>query len=656
MFLFAGLIYKMCGIAGIITTDQSTPDPNRLKRMVDILQHRGPDAEGEFIRPGIQLGFRRLSIIDLSDAGNQPMTDPSGRYTIVYNGEVYNYLELRGNLKPHFNFRSKTDTEVVLATYIQFGEKCLKKLNGMFAFAIWDNEKRELFLARDRLGIKPLFYSQLPNGLVFASEQKAIIASGLIKPEINHESIYHFMSFYHFPEPQTAFKNIYSLPAAHQATFKDSELKTKRWWSTDFRKSAVNSDMKASDGVRMFLEDSTRIRQVADVPVGCFLSGGMDSTAVSALMHKEVGPGFKTYTIAFGNDPSNAQDVYYARAAALRIGTDHLSKNISMAEIEKQLPSILWHLEEPAWTSLESWFVSKLARQGIKVALAGVGGDELFAGYFPYSHMARLESFNTFMGPLAKPTGMLARLINQFVPDNLKQNPPGSSLHRYATIENLDYASAYFFLRSTFTDDEKKQLFTPDFMKEVKGLSSLGYVRDLMRKTKTEGYIDKFASFDIQNYLAADLLRHLDSMSMAHSLETRVPLLDHRLVEFILGLTDEMKLRDGKSKFIFKKAIDDYIPDEIKSRKKVGFVFPMKKWMRTEFSPEISRVLKSDRFYQRGIFNPGSVDRLLQNYIAGDESQWLRIWSILSVELWARMYIDSDGTNPKEVGFRDFVE
>ncbi|MBU1022660.1 asparagine synthase C-terminal domain-containing protein, partial [bacterium] len=328
----------------------------------------------------------------------------------------------------------------------------------------------------------------------------------------------------------------------------------------------------------------------------------------------------------------------------------------SLAEIEKHLPSILWQLEEPAWTSLESWFVSKLARQGIKVALAGVGGDELFAGYFPYSHIFRMESFKQFMGPFAKPTGMLAGFIDKLLPDNLKRNPPGSSLHRYATIENLDYASAYFFLRSTFTDDEKKVLFTPDFMKEIKGLSSLGYVQDLMRKTPTDGYIDKFASFDIQNYLAADLLRHLDSMSMAHSLETRVPLLDHRLVEFILGLPDDMKLRNGESKFIFKKAIDDYIPDEIKARKKVGFVFPMKKWMRTEFSPEITRVLKSERFYQRGIFSPGCVNRLLQSYIAGDESQWLRLWSILSVELWARMYIDSDGTNPKEVGFRDFVE
>ena len=631
------------------------PDNVALRRMVDILQPRGPDSRGEFISPGVQLGHTRLAILDLSDAGAQPMSDPSGRYTIVYNGEVYNHRELKGELWGAHEFKSETDTEVVLASYIRWGEDCLARFNGMFSFAIWDNEKRKLFLARDRLGIKPLFYAPFNNGLVFASEQKAIIASGLIEREINSESIYHFLSFYHFPEPQTAYRNIFSLPAGHHAAFCDGEFRTKRWWKPDFRKSHITSDLKASDGVRVYLEDSTRFRQISDVPVGCFLSGGMDSTAVSVLMHKEVGGGFRTYTIAFGDDQSNAQDIHFARLASERIGTKHLEKNIGVDEINKYLPSILWQLEEPAWSSIESWFVSKLAREGITVALAGIGGDELFAGYFPYSHVYRAEAFKQFMGSFAKPAGSAARFIDNLIPNSWKHAPPGSSLHRFAMMENLDYPSAYFALRSTFTDDEKKRLFTGDFLNDVKGLSSLEYVRELMGQIPTESYIDKFALFDIQNYLAADLLRHMDTMSMAHSLEVRVPLLDHRLVEYSLGLMDDLKIRDGKSKYIFKKAISDFIPDEIKSRRKVGFVFPMKKWMRTEFAPQLRSVLNSDRFHQRGIFNPGYTSRLLEQYVAGDESQWLRLWSVFSVEMWARMYIDSDGSQPKGVDFREFA-
>lgn len=632
------------------------PDKDALRRMVDILRTRGPNAQGEYIKSGVMLGHTRLAILDLSDAGIQPMTDPTGRYTIVYNGEIYNHRELKGELFGGYHFKSRSDAEVALAAYIQWGEKCLARFNGMFSIAIWDDKDRKLFIARDRLGIKPFFYAPLPNGLIFASEQKAIVASGLIEREINKKSIYHFMSFYHFPEPETAYQNIFSLPAGHHATWHDGGFQTKRYWKPDFTKTHVSSDLKASDAVRVFLEDSTRFRQISDVPVGCFLSGGMDSTAVSALMHKEVGPGFRTYTISFGDDKSNAEDIKYARLVSQRMGTKHLERNIGVEEVIEHLPSIMWQLEEPGWSSIESWFVSKFAREGITVALAGVGGDELFAGYFPYSHLYRAESFKQFMGPLAKPSGVAARFIDNLIPDKYKRVPPMSSLHRFAMMENLDYASAYFVLRATFTDDEKQNLFTGDFLKDIKGTSSLGYVRNLMGKVKTTGFIDKFALFDIQNFLSADLLRHIDTMSMAHSLEVRVPLLDHRLVEYALSLQDDMKIKDGESKYILKKAIADCIPDEIRKRRKVGFIFPMQKWMRTELAHQIRKVLKSERFYQRGIFNPGFVNRLLEDYFSGDDSQWLRVWSLLSVEMWARMYIDSDGTEPKGVNFRDFVE
>jgi len=645
----------MCGIAGIINLNNPEPYRDAVRRMVDILTPRGPDGKGEYFKPGVALGHTRLKIIDLSEAGNQPMSDPSGRYTIVYNGEVYNFKELQGQLMGGFKFRSRTDTEVVLASYIRWGEKCLEKFNGMFAFAIWDEYNRELFLARDRLGVKPLFYADLNGIFVFASEQKAILASGLIKPEINPESLYHYLSFYHFPEPSTIYKGIESLPAGFYARFKDGQFKKTRWWGPSFDKKSALSENKGADALRMYLEDSTRLRQVADVPVGCFLSGGVDSTAVSALMRNAVGQNFKTYTIAFEDDPNNAIDVHYAKLASDRIGTVHKYANISFDEIDKNLPSILWRLEEPGWTSIESWFVSKLAREGITVALAGVGGDELFAGYFPYSHVYRAECLKSFLGPFAGIAGDLARAIDRIIPDDFKQNPPLSSLHRFGMIESLDYPASHFYLRSAFTDDEKLNLLTPDFINTVKGISSLEYVRQLMKKVRGNSFIDMFSLFDIQNYLSADLLRHTDSMSMSHSLEVRIPLLDYRFVETALSLEDDRKIHNGESKYVFKKAIDNLIPDEIKIRPKTGFIFPMKTWMKSRYKDEIASIFSSRSFESRGIFNIKHVKQLYDKYISGDENQWLRLWTILSVEIWARMYIDSNGANPGEVSFSHFA-
>lgn len=623
--------------------------------MTEILHVRGPDGRGDFVSPGIMLGHTRLAIIDLSDAGSQPMTDNSGRYTIVYNGEVYNFKELKGGLAGNYRFKSNTDTEVVLASYIRWGKDCLKRFNGMFAFAIWDSVKRELFLARDRLGVKPLFYAPVNGSLLFASEQKSIIASGMVERKINAESIYHFLSFYHIPEPQTAYEGIYSLPAGHFAVYSENNLRTERWWQPDFQKSGIASDRKAADQLRMYLDDSTQLRQVSDVPVGCFLSGGVDSTAVSALMQRAVGSGFRTYTVSFNKDPLNAPDVHYAELASKYIGSIHEYRNYTLKEIDSYLPSILWRLEEPAWSSLESWFASKLAKEGITVSLAGVGGDELFAGYFPYSHVYRAQGLKKFLGPFASPAGALIKGLDSILPESVRRFPPFPTMHRYASIDNLDYASAYFNLRSTFTDDEKHQLLDKGFLNRVSGLSSRGYVVDLMKKVKTEGFIDKFTLFDIQNYLSADLLRHMDSMSMSHSLEVRVPLLDYRFVEAALSLPDDMKIKDGRSKYVFQMAVDELLPMEIKNRSKVGFIFPMSRWLREDFAPQLRAVLESNSLANRKIFDPTYVKNLMEKYFAGDESQWLRLWSVMSVELWARMYIDSDGSEPKGVSFTEMV-
>jgi asparagine synthase (glutamine-hydrolysing) len=645
----------MCGIAGIILKEPILPDQEALRRMVDLLIPRGPDARGEYVKPHVALGHTRLKIIDLTNAGAQPMTDPSGRYTIVYNGEVYNFQDIRGSLANRYKFKSRTDTEVVLAAFIEWREKCLDRFNGMFAFAIWDDLEKSLFIARDRLGVKPVFYSVQDKGLLFASEQKSIIASRLIEREMNPESIYHFLSFYHFPEPSTVWKNINSLPAGHFAWYRNGDLKAHRWWKPDFTKGSYYSDYKAADNLRILLEDSTRLRQVSDVPVGCFLSGGVDSTAVSALMRKAVGSDFRTYTIAFEDDPNNALDVKYAQIASDTIGTVHQYQNVNIHEINNNLVSILWRLEEPAWTSLESWFVSKLAKEGITVSLAGVGGDELFAGYFPYLHVSRAQDFKMKFGPIADFAGEMCRVLSRMIPDNLKQKPPFSSIQRFGMIESLDVASAYFMLRSTFFDDEKQKLLTPDFLRKVGGVSSLDYTRDLMKKAPGDSFIDKFTLFDIQNYLSADLLRHMDSMSMSHSLEVRVPLLDYRFVEAALSYDDEMKIREGKSKYIFLKAVDELIPDQIKKRSKVGFVFPMKTWMRKYFQQELKAVFSSKSFADRGVFNPGYANTLLEKYINGDDSEWLRLWIVFSFELWARLYLDRKVYEPRGVRFSDLA-
>jgi asparagine synthase (glutamine-hydrolysing) len=636
----------MCGINGIVQSDSSrrTISVRELERMRDVLTHRGPDDAGVFVnaRKTVGLGHRRLSIVDVK-AGHQPMANEDHSLHITYNGEIYNHADYRESLEARGHvYRSHCDTETILHLYEEHGAACVERLRGMFAFAIWDERKRELFIARDRLGVKPLYYAHLPNGsLYFASEIKALLEVDAVKAEVNYEVLPDYFANHAPSGEETLFSGIKRLPPAHTLLWRNGAVQIRKYWEVPFRTDdpcEYNDKQYVEKWTELFRE-SVRLRLMADVPLGMFLSGGIDSSAIAAVMSGMVAEPIKTFSVAFAEREAN--ELEYARLVANTFGTNHHEVVVSPEQFFAALPRLLWHEDEPIAhpSSVALYFVSQLAAQHVKVVLSGEGSDELLAGYGRY----RKTILNIAAG--RRYHRVAPRQLINAVRRRIESLPTSSrvrqKLQRTFLTLSPDLESIYFDNFAVFSRDAQEQLFTSS-VRERMGTASSPYSRmqELLASTDATSLLNQILSVDLKTYLH-ELLMKQDQMSMAASIESRVPFLDHKLVEFSASLPERMKLRGASTKHILRQSMKGLLPDAILSRPKMGFPVPLGKWFRGPFRSVVDEFVLGERALARGIFDRAFVRSLVARHNGGEDHSE-RLWSMLNFELWQRRFIDRD--------------
>ena len=629
----------MCGICGKFEFGNTgTVSPALVKSMADTIAHRGPDDEGYYVSGPVGLGFRRLSIIDLS-TGHQPLSNEDGTVWIVFNGEIYNYQELREFLvgKGHI-FKTSTDTEVIIHLYEELGPECLRKLRGMFGFAIWDARDKSLFLARDRVGIKPLYYCLTDGSLVFASEIKAILADPSVNRQLAPELIDRFLTFLYVPGDETLLKGIRKLAPGHYLLIKDGKVAVRQYWDLEFTGSYRGRSVEQTESdLLALLSETVRLHMIADVPVGVLLSGGVDSTGVLSLAVEGTGKKISTFTVGFA-EQGVADERPYARLAAQKFGTEHYEMTISARDFAEFLPKYVWHMEEPVCEppAIALYYVSKLARNHVTVLLSGEGGDEAFAGYSNYRNLVWLERMKRG-GPWVN--GALAGGIS------LVNSLSGSS--RFAKYVPLmgDRFPDYYFSRTSnpyrTTGNGLGSLYSSDFQAELDREHSLQPVRDLQKHMRGRGTLDTMLYIDTKTWLPDDLLVKADKMTMANSIELRVPLLDHKVLEFAASLPASRKLNGFTTKFILKKVLSERVPGEILNRKKAGFPVPYESWLRKDLKSVVWDVLMDSRTLGRGYFSKPAIEGLLRADAMGSHRS-KDIFSLLTLELWQRTFLENE--------------
>ncbi|MBF0102303.1 MAG: asparagine synthase (glutamine-hydrolyzing) [Desulfobacterales bacterium] len=632
----------MCGICGILYTDQSRPASTELlQQMNHVLNHRGPDDSGIWINANIGLGHVRLSIIDLSMLGHQPMCNENSTIWITLNGEIYNFLELRDELiqKGHV-FHSKTDTEVVIHLWEEEGEHCVERLRGMFAFAIWDDNRKILFLARDRLGKKPLFYAHLSDRFIFGSEIKSILVDPEFKPEPDMFAIHHYLAYQSVPSPYCAFKGIHKLPPAHYLTFKNNQITTQRYWKLSYSNKIILqnttsiTDLQAEIIDR--LREAIRIRLMSDVPLGAFLSGGIDSATVVALMAGLIDKPVQTFSIGFSEKEYN--ELPYARLVAERYGTKH-HEFIVTPDAKSIFPELVWHYNEPFADSsaIPTYYVSKLARHYVTVVLTGDGGDENFAGYQRYQNQPSDVVRQRFGNWFAKLKKMISHRKGEFsiFTGRTRGLWPILSRLKDMTPQRL----LYYYRITHFHEGYQAHLYTSELVEQLGGVYTVDLMLDKYRASDARNFLDATLDLDFNLYLPDTLMVKTDIASMAHSLEARMPLLDHLFIEFVATIPSELKLNNGMSKFILKKAVEQYLPHDVIYRKKMGFGVPVDHWFRNELKEMAYDTLLSQRATSRGYFHREYIENMLNRHQQGENYQYL-IWNLLMLELWQQMFID----------------
>ena len=631
----------MCGIAGFVDfrdASNARAEDERaqiLENMCRVIRHRGPDDQGVMLKRGFALGMRRLSIIDLA-GGHQPISNEDNAVTIVFNGEIYNYRELQSDLQSRgHRFRTNSDTETVVHAYEEFGASCVNHLRGMFAFAIWDDREKQLFIARDRVGKKPLYYSVTRRGtLVFGSELKSLLEHPDVERNINPQALDAYFSLGYVPDPLSIFDNVEKLPPGHHLTFTNGRLTVERYWdfSYDLNGNGGNGHKAADylDELRALLDEAVRLRLVSDVPLGAFLSGGIDSSTVVALMARHMDQPVKTFSIGFNED--SYDELKYARLTAKKFGTDH-HEFLVTPDICEVVDSLAWHFDEPFADSsaIPTYVVSKLAREHVKVVLTGDGGDELFAGYSRYVTERHRSKFDS-----------VPRIVKEGFMDPLSRRlPHGAWGRNYLHNVSLDPISRYLDNVSVFTGLNKDSLYTADFSDQLRNTSHLNsYFLELSRNVKTDAALDSLLYIDSKTYLPGDILTKVDRMSMAVSLEARVPLLDHKLIEFVTRIPASMKLAGFETKHLFKQAIADLVPAEIVNRPKQGFGVPIQQWINQQLRERIRDTLNDPRTLQRGYVTRSHVELLLDEHERGRRDHAMALWSLLMLELWHRQYVD----------------
>jgi len=629
----------MCGICGKIHFDKTrNADPVLIRKMTAVLNHRGPDDSGIYTENNIGLGHQRLSIIDLSAAGHQPMANEDNSIQIVFNGEIYNFNELRIDLekKGHI-FRSHTDTEAIIHLYEEEGTDCVKSLRGMFAFAIWDSNREMLFLSRDRAGKKPLSYTTADNSLIFASEIKSLLQDPQVTPEVENEALHHYLTYQYVPGPLTIFKNIKKLPPAHSLILKNGNITLERYWNLSYAKDpdCKNLDSCCEKLMHVFT-DAVKTRLRSDVPLGAFLSGGIDSSATVAVMSKLLNRPVKTFTIGF--EESDYNELPYAKRIAEKYKTEHTEFTVKPDAI-KILPKLIWHYDEPFAdpSAIPTYYVSKLTREHVTVALNGDGADESFAGYERYA-AHKLAAYYEKV-PAAIREKIIKKIVNRF-PYQEKRWSITRRLKRFINGVRDTQERRYIQWFCYFNNEMKDALYTDNFRDKVSSFDSIDLTADLHSQTDAQNLIDKALFVDINSYLPYDLLTKMDIASMANSLEARSPFLDHKVMEFAASIPANFKLRNMQTKYILKKAFEPLIPKDILYRKKMGFGVPLNKWFCRELKEPAYDILLDKKTIERGYFKEKEIRRLLDDHIALKEDHSYRIWALFWLELWHRMFID----------------
>jgi asparagine synthase (glutamine-hydrolysing) len=624
----------MCGLAGYYHPNtQLTAEENRclIERMCNVIAHRGPDDQGYFVsHAGVTLGHRRLSIIDLS-AGKQPISNEDGSIWIVFNGEIYNYRELRLRLiQQGHQFSTNTDTEVIVHLYEEEGENCVKFLRGIFAFAIYDKNTRQLFLARDHVGVKPLHYAVAGEEFIFGSEIKSLLQHPAIQREVNVEAVSDFLAFGYVPEPKTAFRNLYKLPPGHSLTFKEGVLQLQKYWDFSYQeKPLAKNEAEYIEELRAHLSDAVRSQLVSDVPLGAFLSGGVDSSTIVALMTREINQPVKTFSIGFSE--ADFDELKFARSTAKHFGTDH-HEFVVTPDVCKIVEEIVWHHDEPFAdvSSVPTYMVSKLASEHVKVVLSGDGGDELFAGYERYAQDRRKTQFDK-IPPFIK-TKLLHPLSHAL--------PRGLYGKNFLRNISLTPAARYVDSISFFHPELQSEMLTRQTRRSLaQHQTALNYAQIYASPTSAD-HVERLLYLDSKTYLPGDILTKVDRMSMAHSLESRVPLLDHKLIEFASQIPSSLKLKGLTTKYIFKKAVTDLIPEEIIHRRKQGFDVPIREWFKHDLREMLHDTLLDHRTRDRGFFNQHAIASLIKEHERGRRNYARHLWGLLTLELWHRAFID----------------
>ncbi len=632
----------MCGIAGKVCFDRhATIDPCLLERMTDAIRHRGPDDGGVWVDGAVGLGNRRLSIIDLSERGHQPMSNEDGSVWIAFNGEIYNFAALRAELTAQGHvFRSNTDTETIVHLYERDGVDCVSRLRGMFAFAIWDAPRRRLFVARDRLGKKPLFYYQGRDALVFASEAKAILQDSDVPREVDAEAIRLYLTYGYVPSPWSAFRGFRKLPPAHYLVLENGRVDVRRYWALQYRPKRAESEGTLAEELLALLQDAVRLRMISDVPLGALLSGGVDSSAVVALMRRVSQAPVKTFSIGF--DHAEYDELRYARQVAEHLQTDH-HELVVRPDAVAMLPRIVWHYNEPFADSsaVPSFAVCEMARRHVTVALNGDGGDEVFLGYDRYvaaKLSGRLDGL-----PRAARRASAALLAG--LPAGSGPKSRVYRLRRFAKAAALAPNERYAQWIALFDAAGANAILSPEFADRTDA-PPFALLDQALAHSDADSFAEATSHADVQLYLPDDLLVKMDIASMAHSLEVRSPLLDHQVLEFAARLPVSLKLHGLVQKYLLKQAVRDALPDAILTRKKMGFGVPIDRWFRNELRELAYDTLLDSRAAARGYFRPEEVRRLLDEHVAVTAHHHARLWSLLMLELWHRAFIDDAGATP----------
>jgi asparagine synthase (glutamine-hydrolysing) len=627
----------MCGIAGFAdSTYRSFSEPARLRmdeelvrNMCAVIRHRGPDDEGVLAEPGVGLGMRRLSIIDLA-TGHQPIRNEDATVWVVFNGEIYNFAEMRSDLlgRGH-RFYTSTDTEVIVHAYEEWGEGAFARLHGMFAIALWDRGTGTLLLARDRLGIKPLYYAERNGRLFFGSELKSLLATGAFDRKIDPGAVEHYLTFLYTPPDRAIFSGILKLPPGHVYRWRNGSGRAAAYWTPPPDERSEIGEQAAAEELLSRLRDAVRSHLVSDVPLGAFLSGGIDSSLVVALMAEASDRPVKTFSIGF--DEPEFDELDAARTVARHFRTEHhefVVRPDALAIVDR----LVHHFDEPFGDSsaIPTWYVSQMARQHVTVVLSGDGGDELFGGYDRYLPHPLVATFDRFALPGAR---WVAGRVGEML-------PAGATGKRFLQHVARDPVDRYVDAVSFFTADDRASLLSRDFRRSDDETPE----RWLASRFSGTAHLplgSRFMRADLTTYLPEDILTKVDRMSMAHSIESRVPLLDHRLVEFALRLPLSMKIRGRTRKYLVREIAKRLLPPQILDRPKQGFAVPLSLWCRGGLREAFADVLQGARSRQRGYFRPAEIDRLMEEHLSGRRNHDLRLWQLFVFELWHRQYVDT---------------